>query len=104
MESKHIADLLEWVGKDKCAHIKQIDMFQSLAGGLQKRVRDIVAEGPWTGLWEASGDTIFPELKSVVITYPIDIVDDAMEVSETLQTLFGKPDLDVEFVRARFWQ
>ncbi|KAH6639846.1 hypothetical protein C7974DRAFT_470275, partial [Boeremia exigua] len=97
MEGRHIADLVDWVGQAQCAQIIQIDMFQSLAGAIRPRVKEASPQGQYNGLWDASGEQIFSSLKRVVVTYPITLADDAVEIGESLQTLFGNPDLDVQF-------
>src|SRR5690242_12766858 len=35
-DSRHISDLVDWVGQAQCAQLVQIDMFQSLAGALEQ--------------------------------------------------------------------
>ncbi|KAJ8112143.1 hypothetical protein OPT61_g5423 [Boeremia exigua] len=104
MEGKHLPDLVDWVGPEQCAKIVQLDMFQSLAGAIRRRVRDAALQGPYVGPWASGGDQIFPALKRVVITYPVDRADDAIEIGESLQTLFAKPDLDVRFKAAKYWR
>lgn len=79
-------------------------MFQSLAGALEQKVRAKEQQGPYTGPWAKIGDNIFPELKRVVVTYPIDLADNSIRIGEALQTLFGNEDLDVLFRAARYWQ
>ncbi|KAJ4986219.1 hypothetical protein SVAN01_08266 [Stagonosporopsis vannaccii] len=103
-DSKHIADLVDCVGQTQCAQIVQIDIFQSLAGALEQMIRYARLQGPYTEPWAKYGDKVFPELKRVVVTYPIDLADNSIEIKEALQTLFGKDDLDVHFRAAKYWQ
>lgn len=104
VNSKQIAGLVDWVGQEQCAQIVRIDMFQSLAGAIEQTVRAATLQGPYAGPWPMSGDLAFPGLNRVVVTYPIDRADNAIEIGEALQTLFGNPEIDVQFKRARYWR
>ena len=104
MESKHIPDLVDWVGQTQCAQIVRIEMFLSLAGAIHRMVRRESIQGPYAGPWAASGDRIFPSLACVVVTYPIYLEEEeAIQVGTSLQTLFGNPNLEVHFSAATYW-
>lgn len=103
MESRHLSDLVDWVGGPKCAQIVEIGMFQSLAGAIYRKVRDSTVQGQYTGPWSASGDRIFQSLKRVVVTYPTYLNEDADDIMTSLQMLFGNTNLDVEFRAAVYW-
>ncbi|KAF3034942.1 hypothetical protein E8E11_001655 [Didymella keratinophila] len=105
MQSKHISDLVDWVGASQCAEIVEIGMFQSLAGAIFRQVRNIteLGQGQYTGPWSASRACIFPALKRVVVTYATYLNEDAYDVETSLQMLFGNVDLEVEFRAAVYW-
>ena len=104
MQSKHIADLVDWVGAPQCDQIVEIGMFQSLAGAIVRQVRDVteLGQGQYTGPWPASGDRIFPALKRVVVTYPTYLNEAAYDVETSLRALFGNMELEVEFHAAAY--
>lgn len=103
MQGKHMPDLVNWVGQAQCAQLVQINMFLSLASAIRRMVRGATLQGPYVRPWAASGDRSFPSLARVVVTYPIYLSDDAVEIGTSLQTLFGNSALDVHFCAATYW-
>ncbi|KAF1928504.1 uncharacterized protein M421DRAFT_4976 [Didymella exigua CBS 183.55] len=103
IESRHLPDLVNWVGGPQCARVVEIGMFLSLAGAIHRQIRRSTVQGSYTGPWSTSGDQVFPLLKRVIITYPTYINEDAYNVETSLQTLFGNMDLEVEFRAAVYW-
>lgn len=106
MQSKHISDLVDWVGAPKCAEIVEIGMFQALAGAIFRQVRNNteIGQGQYTGPWSEGGNRIFSALKRVVVTYATYLNEDAYDVETSMRLLFGNMDLEVEFRSAVYWE
>jgi len=105
MQSRHILDLVDWVGTSQCARIVEIGMFQSLAGAIFRQVRSAteLGQGQYTGPWSASGDRIFPALKRIVVTYATYLNEHAYDAETSLRMLFCNIDLELEFRAAVYW-